>query len=494
MPRRASLGEAWVSPKPRNGGLRIAVAYPNSLRVGMSNLGYQAILRAFLEEPGFDARRVFWNGRSLEFPDGGRSLSEFAAVAFSVSYQPDIVHLPRMLETAQGALVIGGGAALTINPETSARFFDLIVLGDSEPILPRLMEVLLYAGGDRDRVLDHMEETEGIYLPSLFRGDGDVPEVTRAIFQDLDRLPARPAVISRDAEFGGIYPLEVSRGCPAGCRFCAAGAVCGPVRFLGIDAFKRESEVGLRFRNRIGLVGTAVSYHPRLEEMAGFLLEKGGTFSPSSMRAERVTPDLAALLVRAGHKTVSLAPEAGDERLRSSLGKGMSDTIFLERVDMLLEAGIPNLKLYFMMGLPGEEDDDAGAIVDLLSKVRERMLLVGRPRGKVGSLTASVNPFVPKPQTALERVSMAEEGDLKRRLKIVREGAFSLGGVKAQTGSVRAAYLDGLLSLGDRGVFNALDKLPPGGVSLKRLIGIFPPAESILFGRKEGEMPWSFIK
>ena len=191
---------------------------------------------------------------------------------------------------------------------------------------------------------------------------------------------------------------------------------------------------------------------------------------------------------------MSLAPEAGNEGLRSSLGKGMSDAGFLERVDMLMEAGIPNLKLYFMMGLPGEDDGDARAIVDLLSRVRERMLSVGRPRGKVGNLTASVNPFVPKPQTAFERVPMAAEGDLKRRLKIVREGAFSLGGVQAQAGSVRAAYLDGLLSLGGRTVFNVLDKLPPGGVSLKRLTGIFPPAEKILFDREEGDLPWGCIK
>jgi len=272
VPRKASPGEAWVSPKPRNGGLRIAVAYPNSLRVGMSNLGYQAILRAFLEEPGFDARRVFWNGRSLEFPDGGRSLSDFAVVAFSVSYQPDLVHLPRMLEAARGALVIGGGAALTINPETSAGFFDLIVLGDSEPVLPRLMETLLSVGAEKDRILEIMEGTQGAYFPSRYRGKGPVPRHTRAVFQNLDQFPARPAVICREAEFGGIYPLEVSRGCPAGCLFCAAGAVCGPVRFLGMDAFRSESELGLRYRKKIGLVGTAVSYHPKLTEMARFLL------------------------------------------------------------------------------------------------------------------------------------------------------------------------------------------------------------------------------
>jgi radical SAM superfamily enzyme YgiQ (UPF0313 family) len=479
----------------------VAVAYPNSYKVGMSNLGYQAVLGAFLQNPGFDARRVFWDGRALTFPDGGQSLDDFDIVAFSVSYQPDLVHLPRMLEAGRVALekegtraiqrplIVGGGVALTINPETSATFFDLVVVGDSEPVLPTVMEEILAVGADKDKLIENVASLDGIYVP-----EGSSEEIRSTFVDDLDSHPARPAVLSRQSEFGDLYPVEISRGCAAGCLFCAAGMVCGPVRFMGFDAFVREAGEGLTYRRKIGLVGTAVSFHPRLEEMAVFTLEEGGTFSPSSIRTEKITPRLASLLSDAGHRTVSLAPEAGREALRSAVGKKFTDELLFEKAGVLLEAGIPNIKLYFMAGLPGEEDGDMEGIVELASGLRDLMVRHGRSRGKVGTVTVSINPFVPKPRTPFERSPMAEESTLSRRLKMVRKGLGPVGGVKVQTGSVRGAYLDALLSLGGRQVSAVLDKLPPGGVSLKRLTKIFPETEQILFGREEGEMPWSFIK
>jgi len=512
---RAASKEAWVSPRPRGGGLKVAVAYPNSYRVGMSNLGYQAVLRAFLEDHRFDARRVFWEGRSLSFPDGGRTLNDFDAVALSVSYQPDMVHLPRLLEAGRVGppsssprpLIIGGGVAVTINPETSSHFFDIAVLGDAEPVLPALLEELS-SNSDRETLLDRLGEVPGVYIPARYEHPippgstflfpyprHDSPSViATSMLSDISSNPARPAVISTDSEFGNLYTLEVSRGCAAGCLFCAAGSVCGPVRFLEMDAFVREAELGLRYRNTIGLVGTAVSYHPKLEEMAGYLLEQGGGFSPSSIRAEKITPTLADLLFRAKHRTVSLAPEAGTEQLRKTIGKRFTDEQFLEKADLLFEAGIPNLKLYFMVGLPGESDNDIAGIAQLVGELRERMLHWGRPRGRVGTITVSVNPFVPKPRTAFERVPIASESILKERMQTIRTKLGPVGGVRVQTGSVRGAYLDALLSLGDRRVADVLDKLPASGVSLKRLTKIIPAAEQILFGRESGELPWSFIK
>lgn len=510
--------ESWLSPPPARGGqLRIAVAYPNSYWVGMSNLGYQTILRTFLERPGFDVRRVFRDGSNLHFPDGGRSLSEFDVVAFSVSYQPDMVHLPRMLEAGklalsprpgEGPLIMGGGIALTINPEPVAVLFDLIVIGDSEPVLPALLDLFLSRESEKDSLILSASELSGVYVPSLYRATkshdslyrvpvpvtGAPGRIRRSAVQSLDTDPARPAAVARKTELGSLYLLEVSRGCPARCSFCAASSVCGSVRFLGLKRFQEEIAVGLQYRKKIGLVGTAVSYHPHLLDLAQTVHEAGGKFSPSSIRLERLTPQLAAQLAVSGHKTVSLAPEAGTETLRAAVGKGFPDREAFRAVDILQDAGIPNLKLYFMVGLPDETDSDILAIVELVSGVRDRVVEAGRKRGKVGTVSVSVNPFVPKPHTPCEREPMAGEEVLALRLRSVREGLGKLGGVKVQTGSVRGAYLDALISLGDRRLGGVLGKLPGSGTSLKRMDRIVEDASKILFEREAaGDLPWDFF-
>lgn len=507
-----------MSPRPGRGGeLRIAAAYPNSYWVAMSNLGYQTVLRTFLERPGFDVRRVFWDGKSLHFPDGGRSLSEFDVVAFSVSYQPDMVHLPRMLEAGKLALssppdkrplVIGGGIALTINPEPVSALFDIIVIGDSEPGLPDLLNLFLSGEGDTEHLIQSASRLPGMYAPSLYTVPesigssylmpvpvaGAPAKVRRAAVQSLDPDPARPAVVAKETEFGSLYLLEISRGCPARCAFCAASSVCGSVRFLGLSRFQEEMTVGLRYRKKIGLVGTAVSYHPQLTDIAQMILDAGGSFSPSSIRLERLTPLLASQLAVSGHRTVSLAPEAGSEDLREAVGKGFPNETTLKAVDILQDAVIPNVKLYFMVGLPGETDADIAAIVDLVSDIRERVVQAGRKRGKVGTVSVSVNPFIPKPHTPFERKPLAEEDILTSRLKGVRDGLGRLGGVKVQTGSVRGAYLDALLSLGDRRLAGVLGQLPRSGTSLKKLDRIVDGASRILFEREDAvQLPWGFI-
>ncbi len=479
----------------------MAVAFPNSSWVAMSNLGYHAVLRAFLADPAFSAARVFWEKGSPVFPDGGRSLREFDVVALSVSHQPDLVGAAGMLVPAAGAspggpLIVGGGAALTINPEPAAPLFDLIVLGDGEPAFPRLLPLLARscsagpAAGRRERfrglAREALSGVEGMYLP--FLGEGQA--LGRSVLRDLSRGLARPAAAVRHTEFGNLYLMEVSRGCGEGCLFCAAGAVCRPVRHLPLQAFRREMARGLRHRRILGLVGTAVGSHPDLLKMGEEALAAGGGISPSSLRADRITPSLAEVLRKSGQAAVSLAPEAGAERLRRAAGKRFTDAELLWAAGILQDAGIMRLKLYFMLGLPGESDDDADAAADLALAVREVMVGKGRPRGRVGELTVNATPFVPKPHTAWEREPMAEEEVLVRRMGILRKRLARAGGVRLQLFSPRAALLDALLSLSGREAAPHLSLLPPAGVTPRRMEKLWPGAAERVFSRRNGPLPW----
>jgi radical SAM superfamily enzyme YgiQ (UPF0313 family) len=478
----------------------VAVAFPHSSWVAMSNLGYHAVLRAFLEDPVFSVARVFWERGSPVFPDGGRSLLDFDVVAVSVSHQPDLVGVAGMLAPAadagsRGPLVVGGGAALTINPEPAAPFFDLIVLGDGEPVFPLLLPLLAQSctgpaaarrGRFRGLAQERLSGREGAYLPFL-RGPRTVG---RAVQSDLSRGLARPAAVTRDTEFGSLYPFEVSRGCAEGCRFCAAGAVCRPVRYLGPEGYGEEMLRGLRYRKTLGLVGTAVGSHPRLLEMGREALAAGGRISPSSLRADRITPQLAEVLKRSGHAGVALAPEAGAESLRRAAGKRFTDADLLSAAEILQDAGIARLKLYFMVGLPGEADRDAEAAADLALAVREVMVRKGRPRGRVGELTVNATPFVPKPHTAWQREPMAEEAVLARRMGIMKKRLARAGGVRLQLFSPRAALLDALLSLSGREAAPHLSHLPPAGVTARRMEKLWPGAAERVFARREGPLPW----
>ncbi len=481
----------------------MAVAFPNTYGVAMSNLGYHAVLRAFLEAPGFSARRVFWEDGAASFPDGGRSLSEFDVIAVSVSYQPDLVRLARLLGTLPAGgprpLLLGGGAALTINPEPAALLLDLIALGDGEPVFPPLLALLLSSDlrGGREELLRRAASLPGLYVPSLHQAVADGPylipslsrPISRAVLDALDRHPAVPAAVARDTEFGNLFLLEVSRGCGGGCRFCASAQVAKPVRYLSLQAFREQVTRALPLRKTVGLVGTAVSDHPGLLTMAAELAAAGGAFSPSSLRADRITAELARALADAGHRTVSLAPEAGREALRCRVGKRFTDEGILRAADLLQEAGIPHLKLYFMLGLPGEEDGDAEGIGELALGVRERMLAHGRPRGRMGELTLNLTPFVPKPHTAFEREPMADDRTLARRLALVK-AKVARAGIKVQAGSARAGFLDAMLSLGDRRLGPLLAALPEDGITPRQMEKAWAGAGKIVFSRREGPLPW----
>src|SRR5438552_1028000 len=310
-----------------------------------------------------------------------------------------------------------GGVCAFSNPEPVAPFMDLIVVGEGEELVGELIAAYRDGYDDRDRLLDALAAIEGVYVPSRYEVsyalDGTVGEVlaldaapaivTKRRLRNVDAFETVGGVKTPNAEYGHMALLEVGKGCGRGCRFCLEGQVYRPVRHRSVDALRetvaRMAESG---EKRVGLVGACVSDYPWIGELLKIVEDNGLELSISSIRADSLTDDLVAALARGGHRTLTIAPEAGTERLRRAIRKAITDEQVLAACDLVRAHGIPNLKTYFMIGQPTETLEDVEAIPRLAERMLER-LRVPDPRARpFGRLTLSISSFVPKPWTPFQ--------------------------------------------------------------------------------------------
>ncbi|MFN8544763.1 MAG: radical SAM protein [Candidatus Binatia bacterium] len=486
--RRLAEERRRFASGPR-GPLRVCLVYPNTYPVGMANLGFQAVLRLLATDPRVTVDRAFlpdgprerW-ARPLRSLEEDRPLGDFDVLAFSLSFETDYLHvldclalaglpLRRVARGVAGPLVLAGGPATFLNPEPLAEFVDLFLVGEAEEMLGEFLDRALDGPVHRDGLLDRGETVRGAYRPDRYTprydaaGDlaafdyhGPGPgRVERRYVADLDRVATESAILAREAVFGDMYLVEASRGCEWGCRFCAAGFMYRPVRYRRPDTVRAGIDRGLAERRTIGLVGAEMASQPGIAALCQEIAARGGRPSPSSLKADVITPALAAALGGAGNRSVTVAPEAGSERMRRVINKNLTEPEILRATDWLVGGGVEALKLYVMVGLPTETDADVDAIADLTRKVGARLLGGHKPR--VGRILVSVNPFVPKPWTPFQWEPMADLGALKRKLARVRRQLASMPSVEVETESPRAGYLQTLLSRGDRRVAAILEAL-----------------------------------
>ena len=494
--RKRLAREQGTVRKDWGGRVPIALCYPNSYAVGMCNLGFQSVYSQFNSARDFVCERVFaepvligstsagrgdWTGDdrysiqqrllatgeplSLE---SQRPLSDFGVIAFSLSFELDYFNVGDMLRRAGIAplaadrcdtdpVVIAGGPAVSGNPEPVAPMLDAVIVGEVEPVMNGLQDVFI-GTSDRWEQIERLSRLPGVYVPAKYRvahaPDGRIEGVVaKDVALPVQRLNARnvnefqtmSAVLSPDIELGDMFLVEMTRGCARGCRFCLAGYTSLPVRHRNVDHLMEGVKQGLQYRKRVGLISAATSDHPQLEQLLERMLEAGANVSLSSLRIDRITPFLVEALVRSGTRTITLAPEAGSQRMRDVINKRLTHEQIVHAAELAGRGGIPNVKLYFIVGLPGETDEDVRELAALSGEILQRT----RAHNRYARVSVNLSPHVPKAQTAFQWEAMADVATTSERIKTVQRTLGPLG-IDVRFEAPAAQRVQAILARGDR--------------------------------------------
>lgn len=455
------------------GDVRVALVYPNSYRLGMSNLGFQTVYGLINRNPlGCCERSFLFEEKEAVTLESRSTLSSFDAVAFSVSFELDYPNIPEVLRRAKipprsddrgedYPLIMAGGAAVMLNPEPIADFVDLLVIGEVETVLDNILSTL--AAGNRKeklRLKEEMAQLQGVYVPCFYQTEfdekgrlrevkltGDVPyPVRKNPPPDIEQFDTTTEVLTPDTVFGERFLVEVSRGCPRKCKFCGARAIYYPPRYRSAEAIIAAVEEKLHGEKRVGLLGAAVGEHPGIEQICDSLVEQGMNISISSVRPGKVSAKLARALSKGGVRTLTVAPEGGSEKMRRMVGKALSDEDLIECARIVKESGIQSLKVYFIVGFPGEERDD---VEQIIARVAELSSII---RVKV-----SVSPFVPKARTPYQRTGMRSLDYLRSTISYLKKELRRMRRVSFSAGSPRHSHIEAALSRGNRSMSSWLE-------------------------------------
>jgi radical SAM superfamily enzyme YgiQ (UPF0313 family) len=465
--------------------VRVALVYPNQYAVGMANLGFQTVYRLLNAMDHLVCERAFLPestaGQTPLSLESGRPLHEFDCLAFSIAFENDYTNvltflhqaglpLPSVQRGASLPLIVAGGVSCFLNPEPISPFIDCFLIGEAEGLLEPFFSRFDPARDRTQFLLEAARDLPGVYVPAFYsdhyHADGtlaaltptaDIPARVRRVYAGgIDGFITESVVITKHTSFEDAHLIEVSRGCAHGCRFCAAGYVYRPLRNRPTELLMQSMRQGAGRTSKIGLMGAAVSDLPDLHLLCAFGAQHDLQLSFSSLRADALNPALISALNAGRLKTATIAPEAGSERLRRVINKGLDEAAILHAAENLVAGGIPNLKLYFMLGLPTETDADVDELVALVKRIKHHFLLSSRTRGRMGEITLSLNCFVPKPFTPFQWVGMDAAAGLKQKIRRVKSGLKQVANVRVHADVPRWAHIQALLARGDRRVSQLL--------------------------------------
>ena len=475
--RELKAAETGPPPKDPGGRLSVALIWPGDYRTSLSALGYLSIYGLLNRWPDVLAERFFWpdgdlaetyrrSGATLMSLESGRPLRDFDLVAASLALENDYWRLPALLaagglppnraeRSEADPLVLAGGVAVWANPWPLCPWVDLILAGEAEAQWPDLLSAWRAISTSpllKADLLSHLaRNTPGALRPEPL---ADAPAPSGRGVREF-KAPVRPAalawppppdllppvspIVSPQAEFSGVRLVEISRGCPHGCRFCLTGALFRPHRPWPLKAILQA--LGPPAPEKVGLVSPAAAEHPDLSALLAELFRQGRAVTLSSLRLTALTPDLAEKLAAGRLQGVAVAPEAGSQTLRDRLNKDLTEAQILAGVRLLSEAGLKTIKLYFILGLPGETQADLAALAELAREIR-------RAAGPRPGLTLSLANFTPKPHTPLEGAAMNTAEEFRRKGAWVSKALKGLSGLKVNLDPPLWSITQGLLARG----------------------------------------------